>query len=131
MGLRISNCGCELRWSYGDSNPRPLACHPAATRPHTCISAGHRPPASTRVHPRPGLLQYFPAVRPPPPPPGPAHPAPHYQPRVAPSRTWASALRSPAVTPPITHLPLSGCRVEMAAWLPDRSRRGDGAVAET
>jgi hypothetical protein len=27
--------------------------------------------------------------------------------------------------------PMSGCRVEMAAWLPEGSRRGDGAVAET
>jgi hypothetical protein len=27
-----SNFASEL-WSYGDSNPRPLACHPAATRP--------------------------------------------------------------------------------------------------
>src|ERR1039457_1888388 len=30
-GLRFSNYGFELRWSYGDSNPRPLACHETLT----------------------------------------------------------------------------------------------------
>ena len=30
----------------------------------------------------------------------------------------------------VSNQPMSGCRAEMA-WLPDRSRRGDGAVAET
>ena len=38
---------------------------------------------------------------------------------------WCSSPRR------LAHMPMSGCRVEMAAWLPDRSRRGDGAVAET
>ena len=40
----------RVGWSYGDSNPRPLACHPAAARPPEYLSAGHRPPGSTRVH---------------------------------------------------------------------------------
>jgi hypothetical protein len=31
-GLIFSNCAFDL-WSYGDSNPRPLACHQQATRP--------------------------------------------------------------------------------------------------
>jgi hypothetical protein len=42
-GLRISNYGSDLERSYGDSNPRPLACHasqatrlPAATPASTC-----------------------------------------------------------------------------------------------
>jgi hypothetical protein len=58
----FSNYTSDL-WSYGDSNPRPLACHPAATRPRVCIAAGHRPLASTPVRPRPGLLRYFRAVQ--------------------------------------------------------------------
>jgi hypothetical protein len=62
LGLRISDYVSELQWSYGDSNPRPLACHPAATRPPACIGAGHRPRTSARVHRNPGLLRYFPAV---------------------------------------------------------------------
>src|ERR1019366_8191672 len=35
-------------WSYGDSNPRPLACHPVATRPPECVAAGHRPESAPR-----------------------------------------------------------------------------------
>ena len=66
--LSIRNM-CVTLWSYGDSNPRPLACHPAATRPPACIGAGHRPRTSARVHRNPGLLRYFPAVRPDAPPP--------------------------------------------------------------
>jgi hypothetical protein len=62
-GFRI--IASELRWSYEDSNPRPLACHPAATRPPAGLCAGHRPPTSAPVRPRPGLLRYFPAVSPP------------------------------------------------------------------
>src|ERR1022692_2109346 len=27
LGLKISYYISDLRWSYGDSNPRPLACH--------------------------------------------------------------------------------------------------------
>src|ERR1017187_9113117 len=50
------------QWSYGDSNPRPLACHPAATRPPECVAAGHRPGECTQVRLRPGRLRYFPAV---------------------------------------------------------------------
>jgi hypothetical protein len=30
-----SNYGSEMGWSYGDSNPRPLACHEARTQPLT------------------------------------------------------------------------------------------------
>jgi len=49
-------------WSYGDSNPGPLACHPAAGRPPPSICAGHRPRTSPRVPRNPGRLLYFPAV---------------------------------------------------------------------
>jgi hypothetical protein len=52
------------QWSYGDSNPRPLACHPAATRPQKSISAGHRPCKYPAVHRNPDTLRYFAAVRP-------------------------------------------------------------------
>ena len=88
------------QWSYGDSNPRPLACHPAATRPPECIGAGHRPRTSARVHRNPGLLRYFPAVRPDAPPPlrratRRRLPAPR---AAAPSRVWPNGMRSPAVT---------------------------------
>src|ERR1035438_2514326 len=71
----VSNYSSD-QWSYGDSNPRPLACHPAATRPPECVAAGHRPGECTRVHPRPGLLRYFPAVRPMPLPPEASDPTP-------------------------------------------------------
>src|ERR1039458_2123831 len=46
MGLRISNYGCELQWSYGDSNPRPLACHPVATRPQKSLAQVTVPPST-------------------------------------------------------------------------------------
>jgi hypothetical protein len=49
-------------WSYGDSNPGPLACHPAAGRPPQSICAGHRPTTSARVPRNPGRLLYFAAV---------------------------------------------------------------------
>ena len=49
-------------WSYGDSNPGPLACHPAAGRPPSSICAGHRPMASPPVPRNPRRLLYFPAV---------------------------------------------------------------------
>src|ERR1022692_2403682 len=50
-------------WSYGDSNPRPLACHSVATRPPECICAGHPPRTCMRVRTDPGPLRYFAAVR--------------------------------------------------------------------
>ena len=62
-GLIFSNCASDL-WSYGDSNPRPLACHQQAARPQRCICAGQRPTASTPIHPGPGRLRYFRAVLP-------------------------------------------------------------------
>jgi hypothetical protein len=55
-------CGYITKWSYGDSNPGPLACHPAAGRPPPSIPAGHRPSTSARIPRNPGLLRYFPAV---------------------------------------------------------------------
>jgi hypothetical protein len=62
-GLFFSNCVSEL-WSYGDSNPRPLACHQQATHPPPSIAAGHRPATCTPVRPGPGRLRYFRAVLP-------------------------------------------------------------------
>jgi hypothetical protein len=53
----------ELVWSYGDSNPGPLACHAVATRPQKCICAGHRLRTSPSVPRNPGRLLYFRAVR--------------------------------------------------------------------
>ena len=61
-GLGLSNYASDLGWSYGDSNPRPLACHTAATRPPASIAAGHRPRGSARVPRNPGRLLYFRAV---------------------------------------------------------------------
>jgi hypothetical protein len=49
-------------WSYGDSNPRPLACHPAAARLPASIPAGRRPSAFPIVRRHPGRLLYFAAV---------------------------------------------------------------------
>jgi hypothetical protein len=40
--LNCSNFASDL-WSYGDSNPGPLACHQWAGRPQQCVAAGHRP----------------------------------------------------------------------------------------
>jgi hypothetical protein len=37
-GMIISNYLPEL-WSYGDSNPRPLACHESLARPATRLFA--------------------------------------------------------------------------------------------
>jgi hypothetical protein len=34
-----SNSFCDLGWSYGDSNPRPLACHEVHTQPLTSPNA--------------------------------------------------------------------------------------------
>ena len=34
-GLGLSNYASDLGWSYGDSNPRPLACHESLTHPPT------------------------------------------------------------------------------------------------
>jgi hypothetical protein len=62
LWLGISNCFSDL-WSYGDSNPRPLACHSVAPRPQQYICAGHSPGASARVHRDLRLLRYFSAVR--------------------------------------------------------------------
>jgi hypothetical protein len=49
-------------WSYGDSNPRPLACHQQAAHPQKSIRAGHRPQPCTGVRDRPTRLRYFRAV---------------------------------------------------------------------
>ena len=54
----------KLVWSYGDSNPRPLACHTVATRPQKYICAGHCLGTSASVPPNPGLLLYFRAYSP-------------------------------------------------------------------
>jgi hypothetical protein len=62
-GLGLSNYVSDLGWSYGDSNPRPLACHTLATRPQKCICAGHRLRTSASVPRNPGRLLYFRAVR--------------------------------------------------------------------
>jgi hypothetical protein len=56
-----SNYYPEL-WSYGDSNPRPLACHQQAGHPPESITAGHRPCGYPGVHRNPDTLRYFPAV---------------------------------------------------------------------
>ena len=48
-GSGIRNLCFDLRWSYGDSNPTPLACNQQATRPPTSIPAG----PSLSVHPQP------------------------------------------------------------------------------
>jgi hypothetical protein len=61
-GTIISNYIPEL-WSYGDSNPGPLACHYRAEHPPASVPAGHRPGACTAAHAGPGRLRYFPAVR--------------------------------------------------------------------
>jgi hypothetical protein len=53
------NWGNVTEWSYWDSNLRPLACHPAATRPQKSVSAGHRPETCTQIPLHPGLLRYF------------------------------------------------------------------------
>jgi hypothetical protein len=58
----ISNFASELGWSYGDSNPRPLACHPAAAHPPAFIPAGHRPRTCPMVCLRPSRLLYSAAV---------------------------------------------------------------------
>jgi hypothetical protein len=50
-------------WSYGDSNPGPLACHPQAARPPVSVLAGHRPRACAPVRSGPHRLRYFLAVR--------------------------------------------------------------------
>jgi hypothetical protein len=52
----------DLGWSYGDSNPGPLACHPQAARPPASLPAGHHPGASTKIRLCPGLLLYCRAV---------------------------------------------------------------------
>jgi hypothetical protein len=62
-GLRFSNYIYDL-WSYGDSNPRPLACHHQAAHPPPSITAGHRPRTSAPVPRDPRQLRYFPAVLP-------------------------------------------------------------------
>src|ERR1017187_9613019 len=51
-------------WSYGDSNPRALACHTVATRPQKYICAGHCLGTSASVPRNPGLLLYFRAYSP-------------------------------------------------------------------
>src|SRR5260370_23079705 len=52
----------RFAWSYGDSNPGPLACHQQAARPPASIGAGHRPHRCVEVRRNPGALRYFPAV---------------------------------------------------------------------
>jgi hypothetical protein len=49
-------------WSYGDSNPGPLACHQQAARPPQYVCAGHRPRKCAPVPSSPHRLRYFPAV---------------------------------------------------------------------
>ena len=62
LGARDRGLTWENLWSYGDSNPGPLACHQQAVRPLASIPAGHRPGASTKIRLRPGRLRYFHAV---------------------------------------------------------------------
>ena len=62
-GLIFSSLASDL-CIYGDSSPRPLACHQQATHPPQYICAGHRPAACTPVRPSPGQLRYFRAVLP-------------------------------------------------------------------
>ena len=52
----------ENLWSYGDSNPGPLACHQQAARPPQYVCAGHRPRKCAPVPSSPHRLRYFPAV---------------------------------------------------------------------
>jgi len=63
LGSEIRFYDLDLLWSYGDSNPWPLACHQQAPRPPECIRAGHRPRASPRVCLGPRRLRYFRAVQ--------------------------------------------------------------------
>jgi len=56
-----SNFAFDL-WSYGDSNPRPLACHHQAGSPAASIAAGQRPRSYARVRLCPHGLRYFHAV---------------------------------------------------------------------
>jgi hypothetical protein len=49
-------------WSYGDSNPGPLACHQQAARPLQYVCAGHRPRKCAPVPSGPHRLRYFLAV---------------------------------------------------------------------
>ena len=60
-GPRISNYVSD-QWSYGDLNPRPLACHQQAAHPQQCVRAGQRLRTSVPVLPDPGRLRYFSAV---------------------------------------------------------------------
>jgi hypothetical protein len=60
-GFGFSNYASDL-WSYGDSNPGPLACHQQAAHPPEYISAGHHPCKCPGVHRNPDTLRYFPAV---------------------------------------------------------------------
>jgi hypothetical protein len=55
--------GTQKQWSYGDSNPRPLACHHQAAHPPASITAGHRPDPCPLIHLRPRRLLYFRAVQ--------------------------------------------------------------------
>jgi hypothetical protein len=50
------------QWSYGDSNPRPLACHQRADRPPQSIAAGHHPGTCAPIRSCVSTLLYFPAV---------------------------------------------------------------------
>ena len=52
----------HFMWSYGDSNPGPLACHQQAARPPQYFCAGHRPRKYAPVPSSPHRLRYFPAV---------------------------------------------------------------------
>jgi hypothetical protein len=58
-GIRISNLSVLPGWSYGDSNPGPLACHQQAARPPVSVLAGHRPRACAPVRSGPHRLRYF------------------------------------------------------------------------
>ncbi len=62
MGSGIRNIIFDLRWSYGYSNPGPLACHHQAAHPPESIPAGHRPCTYPTVHRNPDTLRYFAAV---------------------------------------------------------------------
>jgi len=60
-GSSCSNYAFDLG-SYGDSNRRPLACHPLAANPPVPVHAGQGPGGSSIVRLRPGRLLYSAAV---------------------------------------------------------------------
>jgi hypothetical protein len=51
-GLGLSNWDSDLEWSYGDSNPRPLACHTVQhvhPRPSVQVTVSGRPHESSGI----------------------------------------------------------------------------------